>query len=75
MNPSVMLVTISTMLSHILHRVEKTTKMIEMVHESGRRIKDKGIFVIELQAKPKANYVKQTYWQNAQYLKISSMIT
>jgi len=55
--------------------VEKTTKMIEMVHESGRRIKDKGIFVIELQAKPKANYVKQTYWQNAQYLKISSMIT
>jgi hypothetical protein len=55
--------------------VEKTTKIKEMVHESGRRIKDKGVFVTELQAKPEANYVKQTYWENAQYLKISSMIT
>ena len=36
-----------------------------MVHESGRRIKDK---VSELQVKPEANYVKQKHWQNARYL-------
>lgn len=56
-------------------QLEKTTKMEEMVHESGRRIKDKGMFVSELQAKLEANYVKQKHWQNAQYLKISSTIT
>jgi len=55
--------------------MEKTIKMKEMVHESGRRIRDKGMFVSELQAKPEANYVKQKHWQSAQYLKISSTIT
>ena len=55
--------------------MEKTTKMKEMVHESGRRIKDKGMSVSELQAKPEANYVKQKHRQSAQYLKISSTIT
>jgi len=70
-----MLVTVSTMLSHILHRMEKTTKMKEMVHESGRRIKNKDMFVTELQAKLEANYVKQKHWQSTQYLKITSIIT
>ena len=46
-----------------------------MVHESGGRIKDKGMLVSELQAKPEANYVNQKYWLSAQYLKISSTIT
>ena len=46
-----------------------------MVHESGGRIKDKGMLVSELQAKPEANYVNQKYWLIAQYLKISSTIT
>jgi len=55
--------------------MEKATKMEEMVPESGRRIKDKGMFVSELQAKPEANYVKQKHWQSAQNLKISSTIT
>jgi hypothetical protein len=49
--------------------------MEETVHESGRRIKEKGMFVSELSAKPEANYVKEKHWQNAQYLKISCMIT
>jgi hypothetical protein len=55
--------------------MEKTTKMKEMVQESGRRIKDKGMFVGEFQAKPEANYVKWKHWQRAQYLKIFSTIT
>jgi len=55
--------------------MEKTTKIKETVHESGRRIKDKGMFVSELQAKPDANYIKHKHWQSAQYLKISSTIT
>jgi len=49
--------------------------MEEMLHESGRRIKDKGMFVSELSAKTEANYVKEKHWQNAQYLKISCTIT